>query len=78
MDPVTELFSQPGCQPCKAVERQLIKHGIPYIKHDVTLDPNAHQRVTDMGYTTTPVTLAPDGTSFTGLHLGKIRALKDN
>lgn len=74
--PLTELFSQPNCQPCKAVERQLIKHNIPYIKHDVTTDENAYQRVIDMGYTSTPVTLAPDGTSFAGVHLGKIRALK--
>lgn len=73
---ITELFSQPNCQPCKAVERQLIKHNIPYIKHDVTTDENAYQRVIDMGYTSTPVTLAPDGTSFAGVHLGKIRALK--
>ena len=78
MNDVTELFSKPGCQPCRAVERELNKHGIPYIKYDVTVDDNAHQRVVDMGYSAVPVTLTPDGKSFHGLHLGKIRALKDD
>ena len=76
--PITELFTQPGCMPCKAVERKLVQYGIPYIAHDISTDENARERVKALGYTQTPVVLAPDGTSFHGLHLGKIKALKDN
>ena len=75
--PVTELFTQPGCMPCKAVERKLVQYGIPYIVHDITRDENARERVRALGYTQTPVVLASDGTSFSGLHIGKIRALRD-
>ena len=76
--PVTELFTQPGRMPCKAVERKLNQYGIPYITHDISTDENARERVLALGYTQTPVVLAPDGTSFSGLHPGKIKALKDN
>ena len=75
--PVTELFTQPGCMPCKAVERKLNQYSIPYIVHDISTDENARDRVRALGYTQTPVVLASDGTSFSGLHLGKIKALKD-
>ncbi len=73
-----EVVPQPGCQPCKAVERKLNQYGIPYIIHDISTDENARERVKALGYTQTPVVLASDGTSFSGLHLGKIRALKDD
>ena len=74
---LTELFSQPNCQPCKAVERKLNQYGIPYIIHDISRDENARERVRALGYTQTPVVISPDGSSFSGLHLGKIRALRD-
>ena len=76
--PITELFTQPGCMPCKAVERKLNQYGIPYITHDISTDENARERVRALGYTQTPVVLASDGTSFSGLHLGKIRSLRDD
>ena len=76
--PITELFAQPGCMPCKAVERKLVQYSIPYIIHDISTDENARERVKALGYTQTPVIIAPDGTSFSGLHLGKIRALRDD
>ena len=76
--PITELFTQPGCMPCKAVERKLAQYGIPYIIHDISRDESARERVQALGYTQTPVVIAPDGSSFSGLHLGKIRALRDD
>ena len=76
--PVTELFTQPGCMPCKAVERKLNQYGIPYIIHDISRDENARERVQALGYAQTPIIIGPDGTSFSGLHLSKIRALKDD
>ena len=76
--PITELFTQPGCMPCKAVERKLVQYGIPYITHDISRDENARERVKALGYTQTPVVIGPDGRSFSGLHLGKIKALRDD
>ena len=76
--PITELFTQPDCQPCKAVERKLNQYGIPYIIHDISRDENARARVEALGYTQTPVVIGPDGRSFSGLHLGKIKALRDD
>ena len=55
-----------------------MQYGIPYVVHDISTDENARERVRALGYTQTPVVLASDGTSFSGLHLGKIRALKDD
>ena len=52
--PVTELFTQPGCQPCKAVEQKLVQYGIPYVVHDISTDENARERVRALGYTQTP------------------------
>ena len=75
--PITELFTQPGCQPCKAVEQKLAQYSIPYVVHDISRDENARERVLALGYTQTPVVLAPDGRSFSGLHSGKIKALRD-
>ena len=76
--PITELFTQPGCMPCKAVERKLNQYGIPYVVHDISTDENARERVRALGYTQTPVVLASDGTSFSGLHPAKIKALRDD
>ena len=76
--PITELFTQPNCQPCKQVERKLNQYGIPYVVHDISTDENARERVRALGYTQAPVIISPDGTSFSGLHLGKIRSLRDN
>ena len=55
-----------------------MQYSIPYIVHDISRDENARERVRALGYTQTPVVLASDGTSFSGLHLGKIRSLRDD
>ena len=49
--PITELFTHPNCQPCKAVERKLNQYGIPYVVHDISIDENARERVRALGYT---------------------------
>ena len=54
-----------------------MQYGIPYVTHDISTDDNARERVKALGYTQTPIVIAPDGTSFSGLHLGKLRALRD-
>lgn len=78
MNPVTELFSKPGCYPCKSVEARLIKYGIPYIKHDITQDADAYDRVRQLGYSGVPVIIQPDGESFHGYQPARIKALLDD
>ena len=37
-----EVWTQPQCQPCKAVKRWLDKHGLPYDELNVQEDANVH------------------------------------
>ena len=76
--PITELFTQPGCMPCKAVERKLNQYSIPYIIHDISRDENARERVKALGYTGVPVVLRPDGESWHGYQPAKIKAVLDD
>jgi glutaredoxin-like protein NrdH len=50
-----QLFTQDGCQPCKAVKRLLDSMGAKYVTIDITEDENAVQKVRDWGYNGTPV-----------------------
>ncbi len=77
MPPLTELFTKPDCVQCDATKKKLNEYRIPYITHDVTKDENARERVLTLGYRSAPVVIAPDGTSWSGLHLGRIKALRD-
>ena len=54
MKPAT-LYSRKNCQPCKAVERRLIKNGTPYLKVDVSEDADAAAKLKQLGYTAAPV-----------------------
>lgn len=72
--PVT-LYSQPGCGPCVGVESYLKRSQIPYVKRDITADPEAHARVVALGYTGTPVIEHPDG-HFKGYDPQKLDSIK--
>lgn len=73
MKPAT-LYSQKNCQPCKAVERRLIKNGTPYTKVDVSEDADAAARLKQLGYTAAPV-LVSGQTHIVGYSPDKIDAL---
>ncbi|NLN27885.1 MAG: glutaredoxin family protein, partial [Firmicutes bacterium] len=36
-----ELYTQPGCAPCKEAVRFLEARGVPYVEYDVTQDTKA-------------------------------------
>ena len=73
MKPAT-LYSQKNCQPCKAVERRLIKNGTPYVKVDVSEDADAAARLKALGFTSAPV-LESGSTVIAGYSPDKIDAL---
>lgn len=58
-----DVYSRPGCMPCKATKRILDQAGAAYTEHDVTTEPEALQRVRDLGYGGVPVVAVtlPDG-----------------
>lgn len=58
-----DVYSRPGCMPCKATKRILDQAGAHYTEHDVTTDDAAAQRVRALGYGGVPVVTVtlPDG-----------------
>lgn len=50
------VYTQPGCQPCRAVKRWLSEREIPFAETDITQDPEALDFVTgELGYKQAPV-----------------------
>ena len=62
------VYTQPGCQPCRAVKRWLDKRGIEYRWVDVTESPDDADALKALGYTGTPVTFVSTGDPETDLH----------
>ncbi|MGW5267287.1 glutaredoxin family protein [Rhodococcus sp. NPDC003994] len=58
--PQVILYSQRGCGPCIAVQRDLQKRHIPFVKVDIREDPNGAHRISELGYNGTPVIVAGD------------------
>ena len=53
--PAITVYSQPNCQPCRAVTRKLDQLGATYVTVDVTEDPEALDDIRRLGYQQTPV-----------------------
>lgn len=73
-NPVT-VYTQPNCGPCVGVKAALKREGIPFELRDITLDPDAHARLVELGYTGTPV-VEHAGGHFKGLDVTKIAELR--
>lgn len=73
------VYSQPGCQPCRATIRALQTLRIPHQVIDVTEDDDATEFVLSLGYLQTPVVVVDDGImeSWSGFRPDKIEMLKD-
>ena len=75
-----EVYTQPNCQPCKAVKGWFDRHGVTYTDVDVRKDSDALQRIFDMGYKSTPVVIVWDSSrevrdSWQGLNMKKMQNL---
>lgn len=68
MSRLITVYTQPLCQPCKAVKRWLDKRGIEYAAVDVTTSPDDAAALKALGYATTPVIIVSNGDPETDLH----------
>lgn len=58
----TIVYSLPSCVQCDMTKRFLKKNNIPFDEVDLSEDPDATERVKQMGYSTAPVIESPVGT----------------
>ena len=64
--PSVTVYSNPGCQPCKATERALKRLNIDYVKVDLSTDPEALEYVKSKGYSAAPVVQVGDDIMWSG------------
>ncbi|MGG5173244.1 glutaredoxin family protein [Pseudarthrobacter sp. J1738] len=66
MNAAVEVFCRTGCGKCGAVRRWLSTLGHSVLMHDVTRDAGAAARLAELGFTSLPVLLTPDGRAAAG------------
>lgn len=70
-----ELYTQPGCAPCKEAAAFLAARGVPFVQYDVTQDPAALARLLDeLGSRRTP-TIVVDGEVIIGFDRERLEQL---
>lgn len=52
------VYSKPACVQCEQTKKKLNQVGLPYDEVDLTQDPEAMQKVQEMGYRQAPVIIA--------------------
>lgn len=62
------VYTQPGCQPCKATKRWLDARGVTYTTVDVTESPADLEAIKALGYNSVPVVIVSNGDPETDLH----------
>jgi len=67
---IVTVYTQPSCQPCKAVKRWLDRRGIAYTAVDVSESPDDLAAIKALGYNSVPVTVVNYGDNETELHWG--------
>ena len=72
---MTVVISSPGCIPCRFTKARLEKNGIEFEERNVAEDPDALELARSLGYQSTPVVIAPDGSHWSGLDPDRIDAI---
>jgi glutaredoxin-like protein NrdH len=62
------VYTQPGCQPCKATKRWLDQRGLTYTPVDVSESPADLAAIKALGYVGVPVVVVSNGDPETDLH----------
>ena len=68
------VYSKPNCVQCSATRRALDKAGLVYETVDISLDAEAFEQVTSLGYAQAPVVVAGEE-HWSGFRPDKIKAL---
>ena len=68
------VYSKPNCVQCSATRRALDKAGLVYETVDISLDAEALEQVTSLGYAQAPVVVAGEE-HWSGFRPDKIKAL---
>jgi glutaredoxin-like protein NrdH len=62
------VYTQPGCQPCRATKRWLDSRDVDYQTVDVTTSPDDLAAIKALGYEGVPVVIVSGRTPETDLH----------
>lgn len=65
---IITVYTQPGCQPCRAVKRWLDKRDVEYQTVDISTSPADLEAVKALGYQAAPVTIISSGDPETDIH----------
>ena len=68
------IYSKPNCVQCTATYRAMDKAGLSYETVDISLDAEALEQVTSLGYAQAPVVVAGEE-HWSGFRPDKIKAL---
>lgn len=71
------VYTMPNCVQCDQTKRYLDKSSIEYDTVDISVDTDAYEKVTSMGYKSAPVVVT-DTDSWSGFRLTKLSTLKDS
>ncbi|OBA30278.1 glutaredoxin-like protein NrdH [Gordonia sp. 852002-51296_SCH5728562-b] len=68
------VYAKPACGPCHATKRALDKAGLDYDVVDISIDDEARDYVTSLGYSSAPVVVAGDE-HWSGFRPDRVKAL---
>lgn len=68
------VYTKPACVQCNATYRALDRKGIEYKKVDISQDPEALERIRDLGFMQAPVVIT-DTDSWSGFRPDKIEEI---
>ena len=70
-----QVYSKSGCVQCNATYRALDDRGVEYDVVDMSVDPDALEKVKALGHLQAPVVITPDGEHWSGFRPDLIAAL---
>ena len=69
------IYSKPSCVQCNATYRALDDKGVEYDVVDMSVDPDALEKVKALGHMQAPVVITPEGEHWSGFRPDLIAAL---